>query len=45
MLKRSKRLPYPSDLSYKEWELIKPHIPLSEVMVVENLCCYDSHDG
>lgn len=27
MSKRSRRLPYPSDLSDPEWELIKPHIP------------------
>jgi len=28
MSKRSIRLPYPSDLSDQEWELIKPHIPI-----------------
>jgi putative transposase len=22
------RIPYPSDLSNKEWELIKPHFPI-----------------
>jgi len=27
MSKRPTRLPYPSDLSTKEWELINPHIP------------------
>lgn len=27
MLKRSRRLPYPSDLSDKEWKLIKPSFP------------------
>jgi putative transposase len=27
MSKRSRRLPYPSDLSNQEWELIKPYIP------------------
>ncbi len=27
MSKRSRRLPYPSDLSEKEWKIIKPHIP------------------
>ena len=27
MSKRCRRLPYPSDLSDKEWETIKPHIP------------------
>jgi putative transposase len=27
MSKRSTRLPYPSDLSNKEWEVIQPHIP------------------
>ena len=27
MLKRSRRLPYPSDLSDQEWQLIKPHFP------------------
>ncbi|HEY3362727.1 MAG TPA: IS5/IS1182 family transposase, partial [Methanosarcina sp.] len=27
MSKRSIMLPYPSDLSDKEWEVIKPHIP------------------
>ena len=27
MSKQSIRLPYLSDLSNKEWELIKPHIP------------------
>lgn len=30
MSKRSIRLPYPSDLSNKEWEIIKPHIPLPQ---------------
>ena len=27
MSKRSRRLPYPSDLSDREWQLIKPHFP------------------
>ena len=27
MSKRSSRLPYPSDLSNKEWELLNPHLP------------------
>jgi len=27
MSKRSGRSPYPSDLSDKEWEVVKPHIP------------------
>jgi len=27
MSKRSTRLPYSSDLSNNEWEVIKPHIP------------------
>ena len=27
MPKRNQILPYPSDLSYREWELLKPHIP------------------
>ena len=31
MSKRCRRLPYPSDLSDKEWKLIKPHIPNSQM--------------
>jgi putative transposase len=27
MSKQTERLPYPSDLSDREWKLIKPHIP------------------
>jgi len=30
MTEQTERLPYPSDLSDKEWELIKPHIPVRQ---------------
>jgi hypothetical protein len=41
MSEPNKRLPYPSDLSDKEWEIIEPLIPTPRfVLVVHGECCH-----
>ena len=44
MSKRCRRVPYPSDLSDKEWGIIKPHFPILQYQSRSKTCSFLSRN-